>query len=326
MSRILAILGLASACFLAACDDPSDTIPPRTAPEGFEPFYECWDDGEFCLDSESEEFKEFVSNLPTVDNETVQGFLELYRMCDYFRDETGVVRSRCNEEVTLNHGGGLCPDFFAMRPFFHAAFTSRSGDANYCLELLPNTPPRQLTCTNGTVNLGLVEYDLGATLFRRHGQGRCLPVEQCKFLEEREYPSREASCFYGDFSQMNTGIIPEQDCASLQEGECAINCACPADGVVSVPCNFLSEERPIGICSTQSATCADDSRCFDDGDVCLRAVQNPTWINEWVAGSNALREDAPMKLLTYVGTCVPRDLCEHWSGNSDGFFQCGDGE
>ena len=343
MKRLLLLLILFGFAGFSACTDdptppgtdgpPSEIPPGLTAPPGFEPFYECWgEEEEFCISSESPSFLEFIEVIPGLTPEVIASYLQKFGMCEYFYDDEGVVRSVCNEEAVSLYRGGFCPSFFLDSKYL-GAIESRSGEPNYCLSIEGLDYARfsqSLSCPFGSVNLGFIERDMDdENFFSYYKEGRCVLPEHCAFVADREWPSREGSCFYGDFTAMETGVIPPQDCDALGEEECAVNCDCATDRPDRRrSCRFLSEERPAGVCLPRgsNASCREDNDCNVYAPVCVRPANLPPLIEEWVAQHDAFREGKSLERPINLGFCAPTDWCASLTTNDDGFLQCGDGE
>lgn len=145
----------------------------------------------------------------------------------------------------------------------------------------------------------------------------------------------ERSCIYPDFTQATKNPIPEQNCATLLPGTCAINCPCDNTGRSGIGgyyeknaelyCQFLSEAHPIGICGTE--TCEGDdlgSGCVETGSTCAEPI-----LPEWVKTFRANRTGGFHRHVSAAGdlgpgTCVQKSVCDAWSAQNPGVTTCGE--
>jgi hypothetical protein len=258
--------------------------------------------------SDSDDLTEF--NEP----ETLERLRENYEKCDVAVDESGLVRARCTEDVTWSFVNP-CPRG-RFRVTAQWPLNLPGSEWSYCLQdgfdySIRNC--RETDCTKGYVCEGsLRNLSDGAG---EDGIAFCVDPERCLTVTDQMDDVPAGACFYDDLTIAETGEIAEQDCSSLESSECAINCPCAAG---TGRCRFLSEEKPVGLCS--SVICGDsDSKCVTlDQGVCMHLADTPAWL------SDITPEDAEEDVQR--GQCVSMEECEQLQARYPGDFRCGFGD
>lgn len=321
-----AAAAFAASTLLASCSDPEPTLPP-TEEEPKERF-PC--EGPWCFDIENnplakEAWDKFQPRMEPWIFETIA---ESYAACSYTETQPGLVVVRC-PDWAVELGTPKCPQhWFEIGGSAGQVYAHEGQDAFiYCFMNSAEavSSGTRFFCSNGQVNPGNAANTIEDITSGRLGANACMLPEDCALLEELQWPSKEKSCFYSDFSHISAGAPEEVDCATLAEGECAINCACPAQppelaGLFGSRCHHLSPDRPVGVCGYTS--CDNDEACTEadlfDG-ACLHRTELPEWAQEY--------QEAREERLGYSvrwGACVETAHFNNWRGRDDAGFKYGD--
>lgn len=340
-----------SAVALYACQDdptpdtpPEEQQPPPSSAEGVKgeftlaplepndsrPMIPC--SGDLCYDVSAPGMKEnYNSLIPKLLNmehsevfdgssnskslyDTLQDASDAYASCNYFRGINDVIIGDCPDWVTV-YG---CPgNFFIPEDDLTLHFIRLSSDAgrHYCIASKPEKNTESFLCKNGSVNSGALTTEWTDITSRAP---RCIAPSECLKIAENEEHIDEDVCFYGDFSTASTGTIPEQDCDSLAPGTCAINCSCNQNEFAEdtdVDCQFLSEQRPIGLCGYDTCSETSSRSCWIPGTACA--------VGSWPAWAADAKTTGPMKH-AQPGTCVQKTACEEWTDEYPDVLGCGE--
>lgn len=306
-----------------ACKDE-----PIDRPSGDEKeLYPC--EGPWCFDSERSDIQDLLQDAyDTYGPEFTDMYREVYEACRYTEGSGGEVVVECPDWVHATYGGGgVCPqNWFKITSAFGSVRPGDDDNAVYCFPETDQTVAlaNAFLCAGGYVQAGQAAGSFADQVSGKASRGSCLRPEDCLIMEGLRWPSKEKSCFYSDFSHASEGVPSAVECASLAEGECSIQCACPEPNVAVVghvqACHFLSANRDVGVCGY--AACADDTWCSIEGVVegrCLQRTPLPEWAE---AFQNELNTElrSPQKW----GTCVERSAFENWRSRADDAFQYGD--
>lgn len=249
------------------------------------------------------------------DPATLDRLREEYKKCEVAVDDDGLVRARCTEEVTWSFVNP-CPRgrFVALtQPPLYV----EESEWAYCLQddfdqSIRNC--RKRDCSSGYVCEGTLRDADDDSIFDQIAF--CVTPSRCIAVKVSITNAGEAACFYDDLTFAETGVIAEQDCSQLAEGECAINCPCSGG---SGRCRFLSETRPVGLCASELCGGGTDSKCtsFSLGE-CMHLADPPEW------ASNIIAEEYEDDVRR--GYCVARDRCELTQARYPGDYNCGYGD
>ena len=285
----------------------------------------CFDRDEWTLDNIPEFF------LSPAVEPWLDYFFMLYGSCTYWEDEHGLVRSRC-PEIIFSDGTFSSPNVICPHSWFHSgigALRSRSGAPTWCVsderaEKHGGRPScdNELRCPGGLVCTGQLTADWQDFFGGPRGMPHCIDAPSCLTIESVEWPSRDQSCFYGDLTQPQTGVVAEQDCEALEDGLCAINCPCPegADPMFPSVCHYVSEQRPVGICGNVNHHCRSDEDCSFYGNmggmgrVCAGIENPPLWLED----IHELRLERRPTTTIRPNICVHEAACDAWSGLNEG--------
>lgn len=258
---------------------------------------------------------EDLSDDPLVitDPELREFLREKYEKCEVALDEQGMVRVRCMEEVNTE-AVNPCP-IGRYNLLTHDPLTLPGDEWSYCLQDEGSAP--FINCRNRGCNTGYVcEGSLRniATEQTADSLAFCVDPAKCLQVAGRLDDPGVAPCFYEDLTLAATSEIPEQDCETLAPHECALNCPC---GKEAETCRFLSEQRPVGLCSTISCGKGTDFPCeFSETGVCMHHTESPGWLSEIILEGED--EDG----LT-LGACATVEDCEAYQERYPGVYTCG---
>ena len=324
----LALVG-AIGLSMGACQETSEEPPPAHVDDQGREIIPC--SGDLCFDLESPATRDAHDRLvetfipadaPPSEYEWVQEMIDSFAACNYQAKADGLVVVECPTWVT--HRG--CPPSFFL-PTTKDVTLAANGTRHYCVsDPVPSGVSCRvdLACPGGGVCAGEVTRAWDAV--PSEGVSRCIPADDCLRIAAAEGIMPDArTCFYSDFTVPQTGLPDEQDCGTLAEGTCSINCPCDpvAHPVIETQvidrCLFVSEERPVGVCASR-APCVDGSTCLISGSVCA-GIAVPAWVQEYADTKRPAETPSPSAY--WKGYCVMRDACEAWAAKNPGVVTSG---
>ena len=345
-ARLAGLLILLPALLLTSGCGDDDPQPAPGGPVDYlgRPIIPCT--GDLCFDFDSPEVQAGIDAANAwareagldewYAEEDIIRLRDMFAACNYQRQETGMVQVDCPDWVTA---AGCPPSFYFDVPGSPRAdiLSSRvTSGRHYCVPLADDVAvescEQQLACRDGLVCSGRLTTSVFAAYAGEVVSGsatlaRCMDPAWCTTIEELEWPSGEQSCFYGDFTRPVTGSPEPQDCGSLPDGACAVNCACPDITVDPLlgpepgTCLFVSEQRPVGVCG--SWACTTNRDCDFGGRVCARFDAWPQWAEDYVA--HRAGASIPMSRIVDRGVCTSPAVCDAWAARYSG-LTCGDDE
>ena len=317
---------IATLLFSACADDSRDPLTGNPG-GGEKETFPC--EGPWCFDPENNPTAKelFERYEEMIEPELFEIYVESYSACRYEEQDSGVVVVTCPD--WLEPGIARCPQnwFQFLTSVGEVRAPELGPNGIYCF---PDTDQAKaysgsFLCADGYVNPGHAASDFDARLKGEGSGARCLSPEDCATLEALRWPSQERSCFYSDFSHISEGPPEEVDCATLAEGECSINCACPEQPIenqhlLRSSCNFVSPRQAVGVCSFTS--CTNDETCNVPGlshGQCLHQTNLPDWALRYQEGLEE-KQGWP----TSWGVCVEQEHFDNWRNNDNPDYRYGD--
>lgn len=272
--------------------------------------YRTW---QYNIYTEGEEMNDVKENaLQEALDKVVESIHELLASCNYYRDDQDQVRVKCPDELM---GLFACPHmWFHPEMFVLGGIRFHEDEDPICYEELVPEPGgfcNVMSCSDGKVCSGpfslLLDPNEDDEEDDLNDYFSALPIcvsrERCLQLRESQNLSWSDSCYFSDRTVLTSepSIPAFDDCDSLEDGLCAINCPC-ADP--EARCTFISQEHPVGMCSTTrcqaNQDCNGEEVCVQDGY--YRQFKAAHWLLEDLYGhANATFDD-----------CVQPNACEAW--------------
>lgn len=269
--------------------------------------YRQW---QYGLYAEGETLNEEKENaLQEVLDKVIESTHEMLGSCNYYRDEQGRTRVKCPDDL---QGVFACPHmWFHPEMFVLGGIRYKEGEDPVCYEQLVPEPGgfcNIMGCSDGKVCTGPFSLLLDQSVEEDANELMsalpvCLSPEMCLELRESQDLYYYDSCFFSDRTRLSSTpeIAHADDCDALDDDLCALNCPC-ADP--QAHCIFISQEHPIGMCST--TRCHSNSDCSGQ-EVCVqdqyyRQFDAARWVLEDLFGHIDAGFD----------DCVKPSACESW--------------
>lgn len=292
-----------------------------------------------------EEYAEYGVNTEPLTEEArtlIEGEISLDEVqnqldkCLIAEDAAGHMRVRCHESIGWDpeedpQRNGLlnpCPKA-RYQLLGYLPLHVPGNDWLFCLEetsnelglKAPSCPGTM--CNPGELCEGMLRH--ASPISKPTTSAYCVTTEECLTARNSVDNPPEPSCFYNDLTIAEDGVIEEQDCSQLAEGECAVNCPCTTEGA---HCAYLSEARPVGVCSKSSCiskgeTTADEfCASVQAGASCMHLANPPQWTEDY-SKADWLPDWAGDKTVAFaLGFCVDTEVCEAHQGDYPGVFNC----
>lgn len=251
----------------------------------------------------------------------IENMQRLAQICSYYEDDLGRVRVKCPKEIYPYY---TCPHMWFKEPFLAlGGLRFVHGQDPICFpELAPTSDVLCVPggCRDGKVCSGYFGHD-PVTTHNEELEGPlpvCLSVDTCLALREAHQLHAEESCFYDDYTTVQTAeVLVIDDCSMLENGLCASNCPCTSE---HESCAFLSETRDTGFCVTTSCHYNKDS--CDDNEVCAsididnKDINQYGWWNLYELLEISFLTDILAGNLNRIERCIDAETCSNISSQN----------